>query len=188
VPEEAKKEGCSMRTRPAQQEKKISKAKRSPQRTSSRTPRTEQHLAPVKTSAGEEFGDDELDEEPVEKMLEETQPAPALVLPSPVFVRRDITAPDGSVRHGWEMWIGDHCFGRADSKELLMASFQRLQSPPESFHWREVRNRMQTRGRPRTAQPEEERDEPWGWEKKEEPPLLEEGAEGFQELTWETPS
>ena len=73
----------------------------------------------------------------------------------PVFVQRDLTAPDGSVRPGWEMWIGDHCFGRADSKELLLASFERLQSPPSSFHWREVRNRMPMRGRPKAAVSEE---------------------------------
>src|SRR4030095_5134200 len=113
----------------------------------------------------------------------EGAPSPTLSLPAPVFVRRDIVAPDGSVRSGWEMWIGDHCFGRADSKDLLLASFQRLQSPPESFHWREVRNRMQMRGRPRPAvQPEPEKEE--GWEETEKPaPLLlgEEEAEGFQE-------
>jgi hypothetical protein len=88
------------------------------------------------------------------------------------------------------MWIGDHCFGRADSKELLRASFERLQSPPESFHWREVRNRMPMRGRPRPVQPQpEEKEEPWGWGKKEEEPLLEtEEAEGFQELSWDTPA
>jgi hypothetical protein len=88
------------------------------------------------------------------------------------------------------MWIGDHCFGRADSKELLLASFERLQSPPESFHWREVRNRMPMRGRPRAVQPpQEEKEEPWGWGKKEEEPLLEtEEAEGFQELSWDTPA
>jgi hypothetical protein len=105
-------------------------------------------------------------------------------------MRRDITLPDGTVRPGWEMWIGDHCFGRADSKELLLASFERLQSPPESFHWREVRNRMPMRGRPRpAAQPQEEKEEPWGWGKKEEEPLLEsEEAEGFQELSWDTPA
>ena len=68
---------------------------------------------------------------------------------SPVFVKRDLTGPDGSIRPGWEMWIGDHCFGRADSKDLLLASFERLQSPPSSFHWREVRNRMPIRGRPK---------------------------------------
>jgi hypothetical protein len=88
------------------------------------------------------------------------------------------------------MWIGDHCFGRADSKELLLASFQRLQSPPESFHWREVRNRMQMRGRPRpAAQVEQEKEEGWEENEKEEPLLLgEEEAEGFQELTWENPA
>ena len=73
----------------------------------------------------------------------------SLTAASPVFVKRDLTGPDGSVRPGWEMWIGDHCFGRADSKDLLLASFERLQSPPSSFHWREVRNRMPIRGRPK---------------------------------------
>lgn len=67
----------------------------------------------------------------------------------PVFVKRNLTGPDGSKRPGWEMWIGDHCFGRADNKDLLLASFERLQSPPSSFHWREVRNRMPMRGRPK---------------------------------------
>jgi hypothetical protein len=116
-------------------------------------------------------------------------PAPSLSLPAPVFVRRDIAAPDGSVRSGWEMWIGDHCFGRADSKDLLLASFQRLQSPPESFHWREVRNRMQMRGRPRPTPVEQEKEDGWEENEKEEPLLLgEEEAEGFQELTWENPA
>jgi hypothetical protein len=91
------------------------------------------------------------------------------------------------------MWIGEHCFGRADSKELLLASFQRLQSPPESFHWREVRNRMQMRGRPRPVPQEQGKEATWEWETKEEEkaePLLlgEEEAEGFQELTWENPA
>jgi hypothetical protein len=89
------------------------------------------------------------------------------------------------------MWIGNHCFGRADSKELLLASFERLQSPPSSFHWREVRNRMPMRNRPKGIQaevegPHEERESPWGWGKKEEEPLLEEAADGFQELSWDT--
>ena len=75
----------------------------------------------------------------------------SLAAASPVFVKRDLTGPDGSIRPGWEMWIGDHCFGRADSKDLLLASFERLQSPPSSFHWREVRNRMPIRGRTKRA-------------------------------------
>ena len=78
-----------------------------------------------------------------EESSEESSPAST----PPVFVKRDLTGPDGSTRPGWEMWIGDHCFGRADSKDLLLASFERLQSPPSSFHWREVRNRMPMRGR-----------------------------------------
>ena len=119
----------------------------------------------------------------------EVTPSPTLSLPAPEFVRRDIVAPDGSVRSGWEMWIGDHCFGRADSKDLLLASFQRLQSPPESFHWREVRNRMQMRGRPRPAPVKQEKEEGWEENEKEEPLLLgEEEADGFQELTWENPA
>jgi hypothetical protein len=57
------------------------------------------------------------------------------------------------------MWLGNHCFGRADSKKLLLASYTRLQSPPSSFHWREVR-------RQRRSLPEkrEKMEEPGGWE------------------------
>ncbi len=99
-----------------------------------------------------------LQPEPVTPPLELSQGSEELpakdvppVTAPPVFVKRDLTGPDGSKRPGWEMWIGDHCFGRADNKDLLLASFERLQSPPSSFHWREVRNRMPMRGRPRNA-------------------------------------
>lgn len=78
---------------------------------------------------------------------QETEEESSSAATPPVFVKRDLIGPDGSIRPGWEMWIGDHCFGRADSKDLLLASFERLQSPPSSFHWREVRNRMPIRGR-----------------------------------------
>ena len=167
-----------MKARPATQEKIKTSVKRS---TKQRDP------MPVVAEVKQEVV-----AAPVEPPVNaEASPVPALSLPTPVFVQRNIVAPDGSVRSGWEMWIGDHCFGRADSKELLLASFQRLQSPPESFHWREVRNRMQMRGRPRPAQPEQEKEE--GWEESETPqpaPVMlgEEEAEGFQELTWETPA
>jgi hypothetical protein len=174
-----------MRGRPAEQEKATKKVKKSPKRAQPTTRRA----APKQKVMPEV----EVEEEDVE--LEETpqpsttppQAAAQLLVPTPTFVSRNIVAPDGSVRPGWEMWIGDHCFGRADSKELLLASFQRLQSPPESFHWREVRNRMQMRGRPRpAAQPEPEKDETWEKEETEEPLLLgEEEADGFQELTWD---
>ena len=82
-----------------------------------------------------------------QELEEESSPAAT----PPVFVKRDLIGPDGSIRPGWEMWIGDHCFGRADNKDLLLASFERLQSPPSSFHWREVRNRMPIRGRTKRA-------------------------------------
>jgi hypothetical protein len=171
-----------MRGRPAEQEKATKKAKRSPKRAQPTTRRAGKPKAAPEVEV-------EVEEEPEEELLvQETPPQAAaqqLLVPKPTFVSRNIVAPDGSVRPGWEMWIGDHCFGRADSKELLLASFQRLQSPPESFHWREVRNRMQMRGRPRPVQAEPEKDETW--EKETEEPLLlgEEEAEGFQELTWE---
>jgi hypothetical protein len=173
-----------MRGRPAEQEKATTKAKRSPKRAQLTTRRAaKEKAAPVV----EVELDEELEEQEQPLLAEAAPPtATQLLVPTPTFVSRNIVAPDGSVRPGWEMWIGDHCFGRADSKELLLASFQRLQSPPESFHWREVRNRMQMRGRPRPAQVEPEKEETWEKEETEEPLLLgEEEADGFQELTWE---
>ena len=166
-----------MKARPATQEKVKTSVKRSSK---------QREPMPVVPEVKKEIS-----ATPVEQAVNaESGPLPSLSLPTPVFVQRNIVAPDGSVRSGWEMWIGDHCFGRADSKELLLASFQRLQSPPESFHWREVRNRMQMRGRPRpVAAAEQEKEESWEENEKEEPLLLgEEEAEGFQELTWENPA
>ncbi len=176
-----------MRGRPAQQEKSSTKAKPSLKRA---LPTSKRATAKPKAAPVAEFDEDGESEEHEDDLIlaSETPAAPPaqLLVPTPTFVSRNIVAPDGSVRAGWEMWIGDHCFGRADSKELLLASFQRLQSPPESFHWREVRNRMQMRGRPRPAQAEPEKDEVWEKEEAEEPLLLgEEEADGFQELTWE---
>ncbi|MBM4256708.1 MAG: hypothetical protein FJ147_12525 [Deltaproteobacteria bacterium] len=165
-----------MKARPAKQEKTKATVKRVPKQRE-------------QASVVREAKKDIIDVQPTPP-IEGDLAAPSLSLPAPVFVQRNIVAPDGSVRSGWEMWIGDHCFGRADSKDLLLASFQRLQSPPESFHWREVRNRMQMRGRPRpAAAPEQEKEEGWEENEKEEPLLLgEEVAEGFQELTWENPA
>lgn len=40
----------------------------------------------------------------------------------PRFIRRDIVGPDGKSREGWELWLGEHCFGRADNKEALLSS------------------------------------------------------------------
>jgi len=177
-----------MRGRPAEQEKATTKAKRSQKHAQ---PTTKRATKPKATAAPVVLEEAEFEEEEDLQLLpkaEEGPPPPTaaqLLVPAPTFVSRNIVAPDGSVRAGWAMWIGDHCFG-PDSKELLLASFQRLQSPPESFQWREVRNRMQMRGRPRPVQPEPEKDETWEKEETEEPLLLgEEEADGFQELSWE---
>ena len=61
-----------------------------------------------------------------------------IVAPSPHFVRCIITGPDGKTRLGWEMWLGEHCFGRSDRKESLLQSLERQRQPPQSFHWRNV--------------------------------------------------
>ncbi len=65
----------------------------------------------------------------------------------PRFVRRDIVGPDGKSREGWELWLGEHCFGRADDKEALLSSLERQQRPPQSFHWREVHRQRVERNR-----------------------------------------
>jgi hypothetical protein len=65
----------------------------------------------------------------------------------PRFVRCLIVGPDGKTRPGWEMWLGEHCFGRADQKEILLRSLERQQQPPQSFHWREVHRQRFERNR-----------------------------------------
>lgn len=74
----------------------------------------------------------------------------------PRFVRCSLTGPDGKTRPGWELWIGDHCFGRSDRKELLIRSLERQQQPPQSFHWREVHRQRFTKDQ---RDQEEESDE-----------------------------
>jgi hypothetical protein len=156
------------------------------------TPAPQKRTAKVQQTAAKSPAQEGAAATPDEASLAGVESPPVVAVP-PVFVQRDLTAPDGSVRPGWEMWIGDHCFGRADSKELLLASFERLQSPPSSFHWREVRNRMPMRGRPKAAASEEaapdtpaakeEAEESWAWDKKAEEPLVTDETEGIQALT-----
>src|SRR3977135_2164040 len=62
-------------------------------------------------------------------------------------VRCLIVGPDGKARPGWEMWLGEHCFGRADRKEMLLRSLERQQQPPQAFHWREVHRQRFERNR-----------------------------------------
>lgn len=80
----------------------------------------------------------------------------------PKFTRCRITGPDGKSRPGWELWLGDHCFGRADEKDLLLKSLERQQQPPQSFHWREVHRQRMERNRWRRRAQEE------AWEREEE--------------------
>ena len=61
-------------------------------------------------------------------------------LPDPVFHNCTIVGPDGIKREAWEMWIGERCFGKSDSKALLIASYDRLKIPEnKNFHWRQTR-------------------------------------------------
>ena len=64
-----------------------------------------------------------------------------------VFLPCSLRGPDGKERSGWEMWVGDMMFGRADSKETLMAYYSRLHEPLPSGHWRE-RTWQQQKRRP----------------------------------------
>jgi len=85
-----------------------------------------------------------------EREGEKPSEATSSVDKKPRFVRCDIVGPDGKARPGWEMWIGEHCFGRSDKKEVLMRSLERQQQPPPSFHWREVhRQRFDHNRRPK---------------------------------------
>lgn len=70
----------------------------------------------------------------------------------PHFVRCQIVGPDGKKRPGWELWIGEHCFGRSDRKELLVRSLERQQQPPQSFHWREVHRQRFNRSQGQKAE------------------------------------
>jgi hypothetical protein len=56
---------------------------------------------------------------------------------SPAFTRCTLVGPDGTERPGWEMWVGEALFGRADSKESLLQYYARLHEPMPSGHWKE---------------------------------------------------
>lgn len=73
----------------------------------------------------------------------------------PRFVRCHIVGPDGKTRPGWELWLGEHCFGRADQKEMLLRSLERQQQPPQSFHWREVHRQRFERTRSQKTEEDE---------------------------------
>jgi len=75
-----------------------------------------------------------------------------------VFLPCSLMGPDGKERPGWEMRVGDMMFGRADSRESLMAYYSRLHEPLPSGHWRE-RTWQQQKRKPTVAQKDAARDE-----------------------------
>jgi hypothetical protein len=56
---------------------------------------------------------------------------------SPVFVPCSLRGPDGQDRPGWELWVGDLIFGRADTKESLLQYYTRIHEPMPSGHWKD---------------------------------------------------
>ncbi|HEV8718035.1 MAG TPA: hypothetical protein VGX03_35120 [Candidatus Binatia bacterium] len=56
---------------------------------------------------------------------------------TPTLIPYDLRGPDGKTRPGWEMWVGDLLFGRADTKESLLQYYTRIHEPMPSGHWRE---------------------------------------------------
>src|SRR5215510_525614 len=56
---------------------------------------------------------------------------------APTLVPCSLRGPDGQDRPGWELWVGDILFGRADTKESLLQYYARIHEPMPSGHWRE---------------------------------------------------
>lgn len=56
------------------------------------------------------------------------------------FVPCTLIGPDGQSRPGWELWVNEVYYGRADSKEPLEMYYHRVWDPPESHHWRAEKN------------------------------------------------
>ena len=57
-----------------------------------------------------------------------------MLAPSLEFRPCDLLGPDGQTRPGWELWVGNMMFGRADAKETLLAYHTRLHDPLPSGH------------------------------------------------------
>ncbi len=56
---------------------------------------------------------------------------------TPTLIPCALRGPDGKTRPGWEMWVGNLLFGRADTKECLLQSYTRIYEPMPSGHWRD---------------------------------------------------
>lgn len=80
---------------------------------------------------------------------------------APVFVPCSLRGPDGQIRPGWEMWVGDLLFGRADTKESLAQYYARIHEPMPSGHWKDRawQSSSKVARRPKSAQYDEYEDE-----------------------------
>jgi len=56
---------------------------------------------------------------------------------APTLAPCSLRGPDGQIRPGWELWVGDVLFGRADTKESLLQYYTRIHEPMPSGHWKD---------------------------------------------------
>jgi hypothetical protein len=56
---------------------------------------------------------------------------------APILSPCSLFGPDGKERPAWELRVGEISFGRADSKDSLLAYYARIHEPPPTGHWRE---------------------------------------------------
>lgn len=82
----------------------------------------------------------------------------------PAFTRCTLMGPDGTERPGWEMWVGETLFGRADSKESLLQYYARLREPMPTGHWKERSWYTRRLSSTRSQEEEEESEMPELWE------------------------
>jgi hypothetical protein len=120
-----------------------------------RKAKTRKTATRMKTTVGERGGRipglgnrKPLPQEPQRQPAHMKAPSPSTAF---VFLPCSLVGPDGKERPGWEMWVGDMMFGRADSQESLMAYYSRLHEPLPSGHWRE-RTWQQHKRRPTVSQ------------------------------------
>ena len=68
----------------------------------------------------------------------------------PRFVPSEIRRPDGTILKAWEMFVGERSFGRSDSKEALLSSWEARLEEAENgrpFAFRPLQKRTQRAGR-----------------------------------------
>jgi hypothetical protein len=64
----------------------------------------------------------------------------------PKFVRCQILRPDGSILPAWEMFVGERSYGRSNSKQALLRSWEARLEEAENgrpFAFRPMQKRMQ---------------------------------------------